>query len=142
MHVRDRNTDRELLDVQRMGHQVSARNETVNRSAMRAASAVLVAITLAAGAVTAGADQIETVNVPAFGQVTVYLPEGSPQNVVLFLSGDGGWNLGVVGMAERLRREGALVVGIDIRAFMRTLESSTRCAYPAGALEELSRAVQ
>ena len=58
------------------------------------------------------------------------------------MSGDGGWNRGVVGMAERLRRAGALVAGIDIRAFVRTLESSKGCAYPAGALEELSRAIQ
>ena len=74
--------------------------------------------------------------------MTIYQPDAAPQQVVLFLSGDGGWNLGVIGMAERLRRAGALVVGIDIRAFVRSLESSKSCAYPAGALEELSRAVQ
>jgi type IV secretory pathway VirJ component len=45
-------------------------------------------------------------------------------------------------MAQRLRELGALVVGIDIRAFLRNLEASKTCAYPAGALEELSRAVQ
>ena len=88
------------------------------------------------------AQQAETMTVPTFGTVTIYQGPGTPQQVVLFLSGDGGWNLGVVGMAERLRDAGALVVGIDIRAFMKSLESSTGCAYPAGALEELSRAVQ
>jgi len=62
--------------------------------------------------------------------------------VVLFVSGDGGWNLGVVSMAEQVRDLGALVVGIDIRAFVKSLETSKPCAYPAGALEELSRAVQ
>ena len=61
---------------------------------------------------------------------------------MLFVSGDGGWNLGVVSMAERVRDLGALVVGIDIRAFLKSLEASKSCAYPAGALEELSRAVQ
>jgi type IV secretory pathway VirJ component len=45
-------------------------------------------------------------------------------------------------MADRLRREGALVLGIDIRAFRRLLASSKGCAYPAGPLEELSRAIQ
>jgi len=45
-------------------------------------------------------------------------------------------------MAEQLRDAGALVVGIDIRRFMSSLESAGGCAYPAGALEELSRAVQ
>lgn len=61
---------------------------------------------------------------------------------MLFISGDGGWNLGVVSMAERLRDLGALVVGIDIRTFLKNLEGAKGCAYPAGALEELSRAVQ
>ncbi|HEY6926052.1 MAG TPA: hypothetical protein VI653_21400, partial [Steroidobacteraceae bacterium] len=30
-----------------------------------------------------------------FGTVSVYIPEGTPQSVAIFLSGDGGWNLGV-----------------------------------------------
>lgn len=88
------------------------------------------------------APRVQTMRVPAFGTVTIYQSAGTPQHVVLFLSGDGGWNRGVVGMAEQLRDEGALVVGIDIRAVMKSLEASTGCAYPAGALEELSRTVQ
>jgi len=72
----------------------------------------------------------------------VYAPEGTPGAVVLFVSGDGGWNRGVVGMAQALRERGALVAGLDIRNFVRTLEGSKGCAYPAGALEELARAVQ
>jgi type IV secretory pathway VirJ component len=88
------------------------------------------------------AQAIDRWHVPGFGQVTVYRGPSPPHHVVLFLSGDGGWNLGVVDMAQRLRDAGGLVVGIDIRAFMKTLEASERCAYPAGALEELSRAVQ
>jgi type IV secretory pathway VirJ component len=85
----------------------------------------------------------ETLQVPGFGQVWVYSPvQSDPAEVVLFISGDGGWNLGVIPMAETLRDHGALVVGIDIRAFMKTLDASSDCAYPAGALEELSRTVQ
>ena len=52
-----------------------------------------------------------------FGRVAVYAPTRAPDQVVLFISGDGGWNLGVVPMAERLRDLGALVVGIDMRTF-------------------------
>ncbi|MGE0454962.1 MAG: AcvB/VirJ family lysyl-phosphatidylglycerol hydrolase [Vicinamibacteria bacterium] len=77
-----------------------------------------------------------------FGQVRVYAPAGPPSQVVLFVSGDGGWNLGVVDMAARLRAAGALVAGIDIRAYLRGLAARPGCAYPAGDLEELSRAVQ
>jgi type IV secretory pathway VirJ component len=87
------------------------------------------------------ADQTETLKVPTFGQVVVYRPD-KPTQVVLFISGDGGWNQGVVSMAERLRDLGALVVGIDIRTFNASMRESKRCAYPAGALEQLSRDVQ
>ena len=84
----------------------------------------------------------ESLIVPSFGTVSLYAPQGAPRHVVLFLSGDGGWNLGVVPMAERLRDLGALVVGIDIRAFVRSLEAAKGCVYAAGALEELSLIVQ
>jgi len=109
---------------------------------IRLAAAVMVAIAAATGATVWATPDTQTIAVPTFGTVTIYQPDTPPQEVVLFLSGDGGWNLGVIGMAQRLRREGALVVGIDIRAFMKSLESSRGCAYPAGALEELARAVQ
>jgi type IV secretory pathway VirJ component len=84
----------------------------------------------------------ETFSFAPFGLVHVYAPAGPPTQVVLFVSGDGGWNLGVIPMAERLRAEGALVAGIDIRSYIAGLERSGVCAYPAGSLEELSRAVQ
>src|SRR5712672_2508929 len=40
-----------------------------------------------------------TVRVPIAGQARLYSPEGKPSEAVLFLSGDGGWNKGVVDMA-------------------------------------------
>ena len=106
--------------------------------------AVGVAVLISAMPLRAAAErgQPQTIAVPSFGQVTVYAPTGPVQQVVLFISGDGGWNLGVVSMAEKLRDTGALVAGIDIRTFLKSLESGTGCAYPAGALEELSQAVQ
>ena len=84
----------------------------------------------------------DTLAVPGFGQVALYPPPSTPSQVVLFISGDGGWNLGVVPMAEALRDRGALVVGIDIRTFVKTLNFAGSCAYPAGDLERLSRTVQ
>ena len=38
-----------------------------------------------------------------FGTLSVYVPEGRPKSVALFLSGDGGWELGVISMAHALR---------------------------------------
>jgi type IV secretory pathway VirJ component len=108
---------------------------------MRARTAVVAAVALILSAAPA-TQSVDTVKVPAFGQVAVYRPVSTPTQVVLFISGDGGWNLGVVSMAERLRDLGALVVGLDIRTFLKSLETSKGCAYPAGALEELSRAIQ
>jgi type IV secretory pathway VirJ component len=84
----------------------------------------------------------EVINVPGFGNVSVYAPRGAPSQVVIFLSGDGGWNLGVIPMAEALRDRGALVAGVDIRTFIRTINEGDRCAYPAGDLERLSMAIQ
>jgi type IV secretory pathway VirJ component len=84
----------------------------------------------------------DVLTVPGFGQVSLYAPRVAPSQVVLFVSGDGGWNLGVVPMAEALRDRGALVAGIDIRTFVKALDASDRCAYPAGDLERLSRTVQ
>jgi type IV secretory pathway VirJ component len=91
---------------------------------------------------TSAAETGETLTFAPFGTVHVYAPAGAPSQVVLFISGDGGWNLGVIPMARRLQSEGALVVGIDIRTFLASLERSGACAYPAGSLEELSRAAQ
>jgi type IV secretory pathway VirJ component len=90
----------------------------------------------------ARAQAVETMKAPSFGTVTIYSPASAPKSVVLFISGDGGWNRGVVAMAQQLRDAGALVAGIDIRPFIKSLNASSGCAYPAGALEELSRAVQ
>jgi type IV secretory pathway VirJ component len=84
----------------------------------------------------------DVLTVPGFGQVSLYAPRAAPSEVVLFVSGDGGWNRGVIPMAETLRDRGALVAGIDIRAIVKTLNATNSCAYPAGDLERLSRTVQ
>jgi type IV secretory pathway VirJ component len=78
-----------------------------------------------------------------FGKVTVYRNTPHPAHVVLFVSGDGGWNLGVVDMARELAQANALVVGIDIVAYLRNLEASKDgCSYPAADFEALSQFVQ
>ena len=44
----------------------------------------------------------DTMMFGAFGKVTIYQPATSPVAIVLFVSGDGGWNKGVVDMAENI----------------------------------------
>jgi len=78
-----------------------------------------------------------------FGEVSVYRGSTEPRDVVLFLSGDGGWNLGVISMAERLTGKGAIVAGIDIRHYLAQLEKSAdTCVSPAVDFENLSRYLQ
>ena len=85
----------------------------------------------------------ETQRFGVFGEVWLYYQSPHPAQVVLFVSGDGGWNKGVVDMARALSSEDALVVGIDILYFLRELENSQEnCLYPAGDFELLSKFVQ
>lgn len=110
--------------------------------------ALLIAMALASAARPSWAAEAprpsarETMRVPGAGAVTIYRPEGAVREVVIFLSGDGGWNHGVVDMAERLRGEGALVAGVDVRPLLKSLNAATPCAYPGGVLEEIARAVE
>lgn len=78
-----------------------------------------------------------------FGPVVLYRPGGDPSRVVLLVSGDGGWNRGVVGMARDIAAMDALVVGIDIRSYLTGLgRSHERCSYPAADFESLNQWVQ
>jgi len=78
-----------------------------------------------------------------FGRVMLYEPAGTPRAVVLFISGDDGWNLGVLGMARHLASQGALVAGIDARRYLAAIAGARgRCRYLAGDLEALAHRVQ
>jgi type IV secretory pathway VirJ component len=78
-----------------------------------------------------------------FGQVSVYRPQKPPSSVALFLSGDGGWNQGVVDMAQHLVEAGALVVGIDVNAYRKGIaRPGASCVSLAQDLERLSHDVQ
>lgn len=78
-----------------------------------------------------------------FGKVSLYQGSSPPAHVVLFVSGDGGWNLGVVDMARELATLNALVVGIDIVHFLRELgKSGETCSNPTADFEMLSKFVQ
>jgi type IV secretory pathway VirJ component len=85
----------------------------------------------------------QTIDYGRFGPISIERGAGEPRDVVLFLSGDGGWNLGVVSMARRLADKGAIVAGIDIRHYLAQLEkSSEKCVSPAVDLDNLSRYLQ
>ncbi|MDB2414150.1 hypothetical protein N9W34_00085 [Rickettsiales bacterium] len=85
----------------------------------------------------------ETVNFGSFGDVHLYCTSDKPDNMVLFISGDGGWNLGVIDMAKELASTGALVAGIDIIHYLKELgHVNGQCSYPAAHFESLSQFLQ
>jgi len=87
--------------------------------------------------------QEETFKFGSFGDIHIYRTSEQPKNVVLFISGDGGWNLGVVDMARELATTGALVAGIDITQYLKALgKVKGECSYPAAHLESLSQFLQ
>ncbi len=78
-----------------------------------------------------------------FGKVTLYGTSPEPKHVVLFVSGDGGWNLGVIDMAKTIASLDSLVVGIDIIHYLKQLENGKEsCSYPAADFEALSKYIQ
>ncbi|MDB5986107.1 MAG: virulence factor family protein [Nevskia sp.] len=78
-----------------------------------------------------------------FEGLTAYRPNGTPARVVLFMSGDEGWNLRAQDFAQALVAKGALVVGIDTHKLLAMLEADgADCEYLDGDLENLSHFVQ
>jgi type IV secretory pathway VirJ component len=78
-----------------------------------------------------------------FKDLLVYRPPGQVSSLVLFLSGDEGWNRRAEGFAEQLAQQGAMVVGIDFPQFKASLEADGGdCVFPDGDLENLSHFVQ
>ncbi len=98
---------------------------------------------LALALLTASAAGQETFSFGRFGTVTLYQDTAAPHSLALFVSGDGGWNRGVVDMARAIASGGGLVAGIDITHYRRQLESSREaCVYPAADFEALSKFIQ
>jgi type IV secretory pathway VirJ component len=94
-------------------------------------------------AATAPAPPTETLSYGRFGKVYIYRRTPHPSHVALFFSGDGGWNLGVVDMAQILADMDTLVVGISVPDYVAKLNASKEsCTSAAVDLELLSKYVQ
>jgi type IV secretory pathway VirJ component len=106
--------------------------------------AVAVGLGLVGGTRAASAQETsireDTVRFGRFGDIALYRQRDRPSHVVLFVSGDGGWNLGVVGMAREVAGMDAAVAGIDIRRYKAALERAPEaCGYPAADFEALGQ---
>jgi type IV secretory pathway VirJ component len=115
---------------------------------MKTLAAALLAGCLLAPALAASE---ETFTFAPFGTVTVYRPTPHPAHVALFVSGDGGWKLGVVDMAREIAGMDTLVAGVSIPAYMKNVGATGHetaaadpnvCFNPGGDLEALGRAVE
>jgi type IV secretory pathway VirJ component len=83
------------------------------------------------------------INFGRFGAVTIYRPTGPAKSMVIFFSGDGGWNEGVVEMAGYLVDEGAIVAGVDTPHYLDALGGAgDQCVYLAGDVEALGHGLQ
>ena len=110
---------------------------------MNRAVVFFLAVLIAASAACGVRAEETTDKFGRFGRITLYYPSPHPAHVALFVSGDGGWNLGVVDMAREIAALDTLVVGVDTTHYLKQLESAAEpCVYPAGDFELLSKYVQ
>ncbi len=87
--------------------------------------------------------QPQSMHYGAFGELHLYKPAGQPSKVVICISGDGGWNEGIESMALKVKDESTLIIGVDIRPYLKFInESKASCLYPASDFEEMSQYVQ
>ncbi|HYX24497.1 MAG TPA: AcvB/VirJ family lysyl-phosphatidylglycerol hydrolase [Thermoanaerobaculia bacterium] len=85
----------------------------------------------------------ETMTLEPFGKITLYHQSPRPAHVALFISGDGGWNLGVVDMARELAGMDALVAGVDLRHYMKSSTADPdKCWDPGADFAELGKAIE
>jgi type IV secretory pathway VirJ component len=117
--------------------------------AARTATAATTPPSASARAAPAASERVYSTRLPAgrFGSVSVYIPDGKPRSVAIFLSGDGGWELGVISMARALTDMGAVVIGADIRQYLGSLKRAAQragapCQMIAADFEALSHQVQ
>lgn len=66
----------------------------------------------------------DTIKYGNFGKIIIYRTSIAPNALVLFISGDGGWGMGVSKMSAKLVERGAMVAAIDIRYYFNNLKNS------------------
>lgn len=110
---------------------------------MNLAHLLLLALVAGALVVSCARTATDVLEHGRFKAVTVYHPPGSVRQVVLLLSGDGGWQSDTDRMAKVLQAHGALVLGLDEPALLASFsQEHSDCFFPDGDLENLSHYVQ
>jgi predicted esterase len=82
------------------------------------------------------------IKAPIVNEASVYVPRHpTTSNIVLFISGDGGWNLGVVDMARRIMPK-AIVIGISYNALRKAPAADAVCWAPAEDLKTVAQSIE
>lgn len=90
-----------------------------------------------------GVTPSDSLNVPVFGRVYIYNRTTTPQNVIVMISGDGGWKAGVTGFSETFSDMNTLVIGVDILKYFKELRQKTDDCYNVAAdFVQLATAVE
>jgi type IV secretory pathway VirJ component len=75
----------------------------------------------------------DSINVAPFGKIFIYNQTNTPGNVIIMISGDGGWKFGVTGFAQTFSEMNALVIGVDILRYYKELRQHTNSCYNVAA---------
>jgi type IV secretory pathway VirJ component len=86
--------------------------------------------------------QEDSLFVEPFGKVFIYRKTPNPENLVILISGDGGWKYGVVDFAKKFSEKNAVIAGVDILRYFRELRRShVECYNVSEDFKLLSKAV-
>ncbi|MDQ0458455.1 virulence factor family protein [Rhizobium paknamense] len=103
----------------------------------------------ALGLCTHGASaQDATFETGAIPKPVIALPHGEAKSMVFLLSDKDGWSPAMQAEADRLRGNGAIVVGIDTPNYLKSLQAALKastdddCIYTVSDIEELSHEIQ
>ncbi|HEY0179729.1 MAG TPA: AcvB/VirJ family lysyl-phosphatidylglycerol hydrolase, partial [Dokdonella sp.] len=78
-----------------------------------------------------------------FGTLHLRRPAGTAAHVVVLISDRDGWSARSDALAAAVAGQGALVVGIDLPAYLARMESiADACAYPSGHFEEVAHWIE
>ena len=112
-----------------------------NRRSRRTAAAVLTIATVAALLPCRPAWPIDT---GSLGEVHQVNPIGAMRGLVVLFSNAGGWSSVSDDAATALARDGALVIGVDLPAYLHRLDahSGEACHNVVGDIESISRQIQ
>ena len=84
-----------------------------------------------------------TVDYGLFGALHLSRPAAPATHAVLLFSDRDGWTARQQALGAALGKQGALVVGIDLPAYLRRMESiADTCSYPAGHVEEVAHWIE